>query len=289
MRHILTIDVEDWYHLLVDEFDRWDSYTPRVEESTRRILEILGERSVRATWFVLGYVAERFPGLVREIHREGHEVATHGYSHQFLHRQTPEVFRQELLRSADAIAQATGARVEGHRASSFTVDERTAWALDILEAEGFAYDSSISPVKTSFYGWPDAPRFPYRVPGKNLVEFPASTASFLGRRVPVAGGFSLRLFPYAFTRRAIRGFERAGHPAIVYVHPWELDPDQPRLRLSPTWRFLRYHGISSMERNLRRLLADFSFGPMGEFVSIYRDGGTPAGGRRTDAGEGRNT
>ncbi len=255
---------------MVDEFDQWDSYAPRVESATRRVLDVLSEHNVRATWFVLGYVAERFPGLVKEIHRRGHEVGTHGHSHQFLHKQSPDLFRSELIRSMDVLSQLTGEKVRGHRASSFTVSEQTKWALEILESEGLMYDSSISPTKNFFYGWPDAPRYPYQVEGLNLVEFPASTVELLGYRAPVAGGFALRLFPYAFTRRAIRRINGRGHPAVVYLHPWELDLDQPRLSLSPAWRFLRYYGLRSTEKKLRRLLKDFEFAPMGNFVDDYR-------------------
>jgi polysaccharide deacetylase family protein (PEP-CTERM system associated) len=201
VHNILTIDVEDWYHLLVDEFDQWDSYTPRVEGATRQALDILSEYGVKATCFVLGYVAQRFPGLVKEIHARGHELGTHGHSHQLLPKQTPETFREELVRSIELIAQATGGRVEGHRASSFTVSEETKWALEILEDEGLRYDSSVSPTRNFFYGWPEAPRFPYRLEGLDLVEFPASTVEFLGYRAPLAGGFALRFFPYWFTRR----------------------------------------------------------------------------------------
>jgi len=270
LKNILTIDVEDWYQLLVDEFDRWDSYTPRVEGATHYVLDILSEYGVKATWFVLGYVAERFPELIRDIHQRGHEVGTHGHSHQFLQKQSPETFRAELVRSLDVLSRLTGEKILGHRASSFTVNEKTQWALEILESEGLTYDSSISPTRNFFYGWPDAPRYPYPVEGLSLVEFPASTVEFLKYRAPVAGGFALRLFPYGFTRRVIRNINERGHPAVVYLHPWELDLDQPRLPLSPAWRFLRYYGLGSTEKKLRRLLQDFEFAPMGEFVDDYR-------------------
>lgn len=261
--------MEDWYHLLVDEFDRWDAYTPRVEASTRRVLDLLSEYGVKATWFVLGYVAERFPGLVAEIHGRGHEVGSHGHSHQLLQKQTPERFRAELVRSMDAISRVTGEEVEGHRASSFTLSPETQWALEILESEGISYDSSVSPTRNFLYGWPEAPRYPHRVRGMGLIEFPASTVELLGYRAPVAGGFALRFFPYWLTRWAIRKINRAGHPAIVYVHPWELDIDQPRLDLKARWRFLRYYGLASTEPKLRRLIEDFEFAPMREFVPVY--------------------
>lgn len=284
MKNILTIDVEDWYHLLVDEVPQWDSYAPRVETATRRILDLLSGQGVCATWFILGYVADRCPGLVRDIAERGHELATHGHTHQFLYRMTPEEFRADLIRSVDAIGGPSGRRVRGHRASSFTLNEKTRWALDVLEDEGFEYDSSVSPTKNFLYGWPAAPRYPHRVEGARLVEFPASTLEILGYRLPVAGGFSLRLFPYGWTRSAIRKINRAGHPAVVYVHPWEVDLEQPRLKLSAAWTFLRYHRLASTEANLRRLLEDFEFCPMGEFVDDYRNrdvGGPNMEGRET--------
>ncbi|MFX0134631.1 MAG: XrtA system polysaccharide deacetylase [Candidatus Hodarchaeota archaeon] len=267
MYNILSIDVEDWYHFLIDKFDQWDNYENRVERSTSRILALLAERDVKATFFVLGYVAEKCPNLVKKIHKDGHEVATHGYSHQLLYKQSPKEFSEHLRKSIYILEKLIGQKVLSHRASSFTIMENTLWALDILEEQGIMYDSSIFPVKNFFYGMHKAPRFPYKIKGKKIFEFPPSTIRLLGKNVPFSGGFYLRFFPYQFIKRSIKKINKIGKPAMIYIHPWEIDVEQPRLNLSFKWKFIRYHSLAHTEKKLRTLIQEFSFAPLHRVIS----------------------
>lgn len=272
--NILQIDVEDWYHDLA--MSEWHRYPSTVVADTERVLSILGEMDTTATFFVLGPVAEQFPHLVWDIAARGHEVATHGYRHTPLTRQTPSEFEDDLERSIRALEGVTGERVLGHRACQFSLNEETAWAIDIVRKGGLAYDSSIFPARTPLYGVPGAPRFPYRISssdiraddrGADLVELPLSVfkVPLAGVNVPVAGGFYLRLFPYCFIRYAIGQIHRLGQPAVCYLHPWELDPGQPRLR-SLGW--YHYHRLSQTEARFRRLLADFRFTSVKGFLGL---------------------
>ncbi len=274
----LTVDVEDYFHgndFNVD-FALWDVHEDRVVDSTHRVLEILDRYATRATFFLLGHVAEKHPELARRIHEAGHEVGTHGYRHRLVYTQSPSEFRLDLGRSIDAIAGATGCAVKAHRAPSWSITKKSLWALDILEEQGIAYDSSIFPVLTPLFGIRGAPCLPYRPRlGRvySIAEFPPSVMEALGgaARIPFSGGFFLRSLPYGFIRKAIDRLNAAGHPAMVYVHPWELDVSQPRLRGPATARFVHYHNVQTTERKLRMLLDEFYFGPAGrvlESVSV---------------------
>jgi len=266
IRNALTVDVEDYFH--VSAFagsisrDAWGDYPLRVVDNTRRLLELFDGRGVRATFFVLGWVAERAPELVREISAKGHEVACHGYSHQLVYRQTCEVFRQETLHSKQLIEDITGCAVRGYRAASYSITPASRWALDVLADAGFVYDSSIFPVRHDRYGMPGTPEHPYRLDtdnGSTLVEFPLSTARVFGYRMPVAGGGYFRLYPYAVSRAGLTQVNRRGQPFIFYLHPWEIDPDQPRIQAGLLSRFRHYNNLDKCEGRLQRLLADFSF------------------------------
>lgn len=263
--NILQIDVEEWYQDA--EMSRWESFQSRVVEQVERVLTILRDNRHTATFFILGYVAHRFPELVSRIAEEGHEVATHGYTHTPLTRLTPDEFEEELSRSIEILEGITGQHVWGFRAPQFTLAEETAWAVDILKNHGIRYDSSIFPVKTRLYGVPDAPRSPYRIsssdikrddPTSNLMEFPLSVYRVpgIGINVPVAGGFYLRLLPYYFIARALRKINALDLPAVCYLHPWELDPAQPR---SADLRWYHYYRLQSAEIKFRKLLRDFRF------------------------------
>ena len=266
MINILTIDVEDYFHVLglssVIRKEEWDSYPQRVMENTLRLLHILKSYNIKATFFVLGWVAERYPELVEEILRHGHEVASHGYSHDPIYRQTGEEFHVELKRSKEILEGISGEKVIGYRASNFSITEQTLWALDILVEEGFEYDSSIYPIKYDRYGLPNARRFPHvicRGSRYKIWEFPPSTFRILGRNLPIAGGGYFRLYPYWVTARFIKQVNRRGYPALVYIHPWELDPDQPRFKPELKNRFRHYVNLDKAEGNLRRLLREFRF------------------------------
>jgi polysaccharide deacetylase family protein (PEP-CTERM system associated) len=277
MRNALTFDVEEYFH--AEAFsgilrpEEWPGLESRVVDSTGRVLDVLDRRAVRATFFVLGWVAERQPRLVREIAEAGHEVACHGHAHRMISRLSREEFAEDVRRAKAVLEDLTGQPVIGYRAPTFSVMRDTLWSLDVLREAGFRYDSSIFPILHDRYGIPDAPRAPYRISagtGGALAEFPPSTASILGRRVPVAGGGYFRLFPYAVTRAAIRRINnRDGHPAMVYLHPWELDPDQPRLPVGPLARLRHLINVTRTEARLDRLLADFEFAPAGEVLAEH--------------------
>ncbi len=273
MRNALSIDVEE--HFQVHGFETvvsradWERHPSRVVPNTRRVLRLLRERGVRATFFVLGWVADRHPQLVREIADGGHEVACHGYWHELIYRQTPEAFAADLGRAVEAIGRALGSegrhRPSGYRAPAFSITRESLWALDLLRDHGFRYDSSIFPlVFHDRYGIRGANRFACRL-DNGLWEFPVSTVSIARRNWPVAGGGYFRLLPLWLTRRAIRRILAEGHPAVIYLHPWEFDPEQPRIPGAPPLsRFRHYVNLHRTERRLRALLDEFEFGPIAE-------------------------
>ncbi len=272
----LSVDVEDWFQVSDFEervsFEEWGFYESRVVLNTRRVLDLFARQGVRATFFMLAWNAERFPELVEEIDRAGHEVATHGYSHRLVYTQTPEEFRRDVERSLEILEGILGKKVLGYRAPSFSITQRSLWALDILLEMGFRYDSSIFPLKDRLYGMVQSRRFPHVVRQRGsclLVEFPMSTARLWRYNLPLGGGAYLRLLPYVFFRWGIRRLNRQGQPAIVYFHPWEIDPDQPRLRVRGKRGYSsHYLNLRGMERKLRRLLRDFSFAPVREVLGL---------------------
>jgi polysaccharide deacetylase family protein (PEP-CTERM system associated) len=266
----LTIDFEDWYQGLEIPHTQWAGYEDRVVPAGRRLLGLLEETGTRATFFVLGYVAEQHPEIVREIAAAGHEIGTHGYSHTLIYQQTPELFRREMDRTIKLLEDITGQRVLGHRAPFFSITRDSLWALEVLGELGIRYDSSIFPVLNYRYGIADAPRWPYTLAAgaQNLMEFPISTWKLLGRNLPIAGGAYFRIYPYAFTRRAFRSVNDNGHPAVFYVHPWELDPQHPRIQLPRRISLTHYFNLQKTEGRLRRLLRDFSFAPMKEVLVV---------------------
>jgi polysaccharide deacetylase family protein (PEP-CTERM system associated) len=270
---VLTVDVEDYFHVeaFSDIVDRaaWSSYPSRIEKNTLRMLDLLDEAEAEATFFVLGWVAERFPGLVREIVGRGHELACHSYWHRLISRLSPAEFRDDTLRAKDAIEQAAGQAVAGYRAPSFSITTRTLWALEVLVEAGFGYDSSIFPIHHDTYGIPDGPRRPVRIttPAGPILEFPITTFRCGGRlNLPVGGGGYLRLLPFWYTGVGVERAAADGVPLIVYVHPWEIDPDQPRLPGRLRSRLRHYTNLSRTHARLRRLLA------LRRFTSFRRSG-----------------
>jgi polysaccharide deacetylase family protein (PEP-CTERM system associated) len=265
----MTIDVEDYYH--VSAFDgvvprsRWDSLESRVVANTERILEIFAEHEVTATFFVLGLVAQRFPQLVTSIAAMGHEIASHGFEHRLVYDQTRRAFRDDVRRAKDLLESLSGRPVLGYRAPSYSITPRSLWAIDILIDEGYQYDTSIFPIRHDRYGIPVSPRHCYvlqRAAGE-LIEAPASTAALGPLNLPVAGGGYFRILPYQWTRWGISRVNRIERrAAIFYLHPWEIDPDQPKLAAGTLSRFRHYRHLDQTEARLRRLLTDFQFGPM---------------------------
>jgi polysaccharide deacetylase family protein (PEP-CTERM system associated) len=272
----LSIDVEDWYQ--VSDFEEevkrpaWEAYEGRVVQNTGRLLEMLKRYGVRATFFILAWNAERYPELVRQIDGDGHEVATHGYAHRLIYEQTPEEFREDVTRSLRILESLTGKKVLGYRAPSFSITQKSLWALDILLDLGLSYDSSIFPVRDRLYGIRDSNRFPYVIRDhaeRRLVEFPMSTVQ-LGRwNLPLGGGAYLRLLPYRYFRWGITRLNRQGRPAVLYLHPWEIDPGQPRLHVRGKRGYSsHYLRLQAMEGKLRRVLQDFRFAPIREVLSL---------------------
>jgi polysaccharide deacetylase family protein (PEP-CTERM system associated) len=271
MINVLSVDVEDYFHVqaFAEQIPSasWDSFPPRVERNVHRILEIFDEYRARGTFFVLGWVAGRFPGLVREIVQAGHEIGCHGYAHQQLQRQTPQQFREDVRIARRQLMDEAQKPVVAYRAPSFSIVQDTIWAFDVLAEEGFSLDSSVFPVRHDLYGIPDANRFPYwhRTSGSSIFEFPPSTIKIGGNNFGVGGGGYLRFAPYRLTKWALRQINKREHqPAMVYFHPWEIDPDQPRIPAGLKSRVRHYTNLSRMEGKLKCLLRDFKFAPLSE-------------------------
>lgn len=273
--HIMSVDVEDYFQ--VEAFagsisrESWDQWPSRVVNNTRRILELFARRQIKATFFFLGWVAERFPGLVREVYAAGHELACHSYWHRPVYRLTPEEFREDTRAAVVAVEQAAGIRVRGYRAPTWSITKHCAWALDILAAEGFAYDSSIYPIRHDLHGTPDGHRFAYRhscADGRSLIEFPPTTVRLAGMNFPAAGGGYLRIFPLSYTNWAFRHVEAHGQPVVVYLHPWEVDPEQPRIPEKLRSRLRHYTNLHQTEKLLTALMERHNFHPFVEALGI---------------------
>ena len=273
LAHALTIDVEDYFQ--VSAFsgtinrETWDQIPCRVEANVDRILGLLNEHNAKATFFTLGWIAQRFPSVVKQIVSNGHELASHGYGHHRIQEFTPKAFREDIVLAKKLLEDIGGASIRGYRAPSFSVGKETLWAFDEIKAAGYAYSSSVYPVKHDLYGMPDAPRFPYRVEN-GLLEIPMTTARFGERNVPAGGGGFFRLFPYQVSRRLIERVQREdAQRCMIYLHPWEFDPQQPRppgVRLKT--RFRHYLNQGRTRERMRCLLADFAWAP---FREVYRD------------------
>ncbi len=269
----LTIDVEEYFQVeaLAQRVDRaeWDRLESRVASQTHRLLDHFARRGVHATFFTLGWVARRHPDLVRRIVSEGHELASHGDAHRMITQMSPAEFRADIRRAKATLEDLAGVPVLGYRAPTFSVVRDTLWALDVLRDEGFAYDASVYPIVHDRYGIADFPRHPHRIaegPGQGLVEFPSSTLRIAGRNLPLGGGGYLRLLPMAYTLHGLRRIAREG-PFMVYLHPWEIDPHQPRFGLGRLATLRGYHNLDQTEARLDALLEAFPFGSVREVLS----------------------
>jgi polysaccharide deacetylase family protein (PEP-CTERM system associated) len=303
MLNILTIDIEDYFqvHALssVIRYEDWDKFDCRIERNTDCILETLNEiktqhselstqSSPKGSFFVLGWIAERYPDLIRRIQKEGHEIACHGYAHRLIYTQTKEEFRADIRRAKGILEDITSSEVIGYRAPSYSITNKSRWAFEVLVEEGFKYDSSIFPIRHDFYGMPNAPRFPFIISlngnesfefsvlndelntfqtlklithnSKFMIEFPISTVKVFGQNFPISGGGYFRLFPYPVIKKGLKNInERENKPFIFYVHPWEFDPEQPRINtLSFRSKFRHYVNLDKTEDRFRRLLKDFN-------------------------------
>lgn len=274
----LSVDVEDWFQVgafenVIDRAD-WQSIPTRVEANVDSILALFEAAGVKATFFSLGWIAQRHPTMMRRIAEAGHEIASHGYDHARVFTFDRNAFAQDLRKARAILEDASGHNVIGYRAPSFSIDARTPWAFEELAEQGYTYSSSVAPVVHDHYGWPEAPRFAFRpVPGSDLLELPVTTAMLGGRRVAAGGGGFFRVLPYSFSRWAIRQVNRQDHrPAIFYFHPWEVDPKQPRVPNAPVRSKLRhYTGLDKMARKLATLAKDFAWGRMDEVAAREAD------------------
>ncbi len=269
MINAISVDVEDWYHSLENvRFEDWDKYESRIVCNMERVLGIFREYNVKATFFILGYVAEKYPEVVKMISMEKHEIATHGYSHRLIYNLSKSEFASELKKSIEIIENLSGQKILGHRAAAWSITERSKWALDIIFDHGLLYDSSISPFVCYLYGIPGYRKTPAVIITRNnrdFYEFPLSTISIFKKEIPAGGGFFTRLYPYWLLKYNFKKINSTGNPAGFYFHPWDLDVEQPRLKL-PFRMKRHYYNLDSTEKKLRNLLTDFKFAPISEVL-----------------------
>ncbi len=269
-----TVDVEDYFQVTAFEKkitpEQWNDWPLRAVANTETLLDLLAARGVKGTFFMLGWIAERAPDLVRRIAAEGHEIAAHGYDHRLVYRLSEDEFRSDVRRTRTLLQELSGREVSGYRAPSWSITDRTPWALRVLVEEGFRYDSSVFPIRHDLHGSPDAPREIHRreTEAGPILEFPPAVVRVSGKNIPVGGGGFLRLYPYWLTRRMLRSIKTQTGPFVVYVHPWEIDPDQPRIKgASLKSRFRHYVNLRTTRWKIERLLTDFDFAPMKDVLS----------------------
>ncbi len=280
MLNALTIDVEDYFH--VTAFDQlierkqWEGMEARIERNIEQLLLILDEYKVKATFFVLGWIAARYPVLIRTILNEGHEIASHGFNHEIITRQSRDAFLQDIIAAKNVLEDITGTKVNGYRAPTFSIINSSLWALNVLCEQGFSYDSSIFPIRHDRYGIPSANRFPHIIPltgAASIKEFPPSTIQFFGWNVPIAGGAYLRFLPAEFIAWGIHRINKIEQqPAVIYLHPWELDPAQPRVGIKGFGRVRHYFNLGSTERKLRYLIKRCNFTTLNKIaLQLFRN------------------
>ena len=277
----LSVDIEDWFQVGAFESciarDDWPRLEHRFEANSDRVLALFDRAGVKGTFFTLGWIAERAPALIRRIVAAGHELASHGYDHQRVFTLSRAEFAQDLLRARGLLEDAGGVAISGYRAPSFSIDPRTPWAHAVLAEQGYAYSSSVAPVRHDQYGWADSPRFAWSpLPGASLVELPVMTARVAGRQIAAGGGGFFRMLPYALSAWAVRQMNAAGQPAVTYFHPWEIDPDQPRVANAPARSKLRHYSrLDAMEGKLERFLRDFAWGRVDSVVARLAERPSP--------------
>ncbi len=275
IENAFTVDLEDWYQGLEIDVREWGRFEDRIHVGTEKLLDLLAAARVKATFFVLGHVAEHHADLVRSVHAAGHEIGTHGYAHQFVYRLGREAFKKDLLLSLEKLDRAVGTSVAGHRAPFFSITADADWAFDVLADCGLTYDSSVFPVRNYRYGIPGASRWPFEVRA-GLTEVPLSTLCAAGRKIPLGGGAYFRIFPYAVTRYGLRQINASGNAAIFYIHPWELDLEHPRVDLPRRIGVTHYWNLAASTGRLRRLLAEFRFTTMAAVLERWQESQRPS-------------
>ena len=268
IKSAFTVDFEDWYQgFEIFPMDSWGRYESRIDANCARLLELLKNHDIKATFFVLGFLAEKYPHLIEAIHKDGHEIGSHGYSHTQVFRLTAAGFGDELKRTSDMVSDIIGKRPIGFRAPIFSIIDKSSWAWDVLAENGFKYDSSMLPTFNYRYGFVSAERFTHEVKtenGNSLIEIPVTTAKFLNLNLPVGGGAYFRIWPYSVTKWGFNQILNAGQRGVFYMHPWEIDTEQPRIKLPFRLSFTRYTGLKLMEPRLKKLFKDFEFSTMAD-------------------------
>ncbi|MFH1563248.1 MAG: XrtA system polysaccharide deacetylase [Nitrospirota bacterium] len=281
MLNALSFDVEDWYHSIGSiPFEEWDRYEDRLILNMNNILQVLDKYSIKATFFVLGCVARKYPEVVKMLHQTGHEIAVHGYNHRLLYQQTPDEFREDLKKAIGVIEELIQEKVIGYRAPYWSINKQSYWALEIIRQEGLRYDSSIYPIKTHLYGMPSSPRYPYRItnskleirnskfPDNSIIEFPPSTIRICGINIPIGSGFYFRAFPYRLTKWGLSRINKEGNPALICLHPPEFDPRKPKLKMPSLGKYiLHYYNLATTMGKFNHLIREFKFGTIREVLS----------------------
>ena len=268
VENVFTVDLEDWYQGLEIDMGEWGNFEDRLWIGVNSLLDLLDEFGVCATFFALGYAAERAPELVREVHARGHEIGSHGYGHQFVYKLSKEAFRRDLHRSLEVLDKILQVPIKGYRAPFFSITRAAEWAFDVMREAGIVYDSSVFPVYNYRYGIVGAPRWIYQA-RKGLTEFPLSTYRIGGHNFPLGGGAYFRIFPYKFTRYAMRQINASQRAAVFYIHPWELDPEHPRLELPRRISMTHYWNLNGIEKRIRKMMSEFSFTSMSKVLEMH--------------------
>ena len=268
VENAFTVDLEDWYQGLEIDMAEWNDFEDRLWIGVRKLLNLLDEFGVCATFFALGYAAERAPELVREIHARGHEIGTHGYGHQFVYKMGKEAFRRDLYRSLEVLDRILQVPIKGYRAPFFSITRAADWAFDVMREAGIVYDSSVFPVYNYRYGMAGAPRWIYQA-RNGLTEFPLSTYRIWSHNFPLGGGAYFRIFPYKFTRYAMRQINAGKRAVVFYIHPWELDPEHPRLELPRRLSLTHYWNLDGTEKRIRKMMSEFSFSSMSKVLEMH--------------------
>lgn len=277
-QNIFTVDLEEWFvvEALSDRYDSndWSSLPSMVVNNSLKLLDLLNRKNVKATWFVLGWCADKYPDLIQEIFASGHEIACHSYYHRRVDSLDRDTFKRDTEKAINAILGATGVLPFGYRAPSWSVSAVNSWVFEALAEMGFMYDSSVFPIKHDLYGWPDGPRRAFKMKfenGRTIYELPATTCRIFGKNIPVAGGGYFRHSPYWYSKRVIRAINAGGNPVVFYIHPWEIDPDIPRLEhLSLSQRFRTYSSTAILRHKVQKLLNDFTFVPAHEYIQLFK-------------------
>ena len=276
-KNIFTVDLEEWFvvEILAGKYTKkdWENLVSTVVDDSLILLEILNRHNVKATWFVLGWVADKFPELIQEISDYGHEISCHSYHHQRVDQLNKEQFKKDTEQAINTLIKSTGKMPFGYRAPSWSINNLNSWAFEVLADLGFVYDSSIFPIKHDIYGWADGPRRDFKMQfesGKTLIELPATTYKLFGKNIPVAGGGYFRHSPYWYTKSIIKSLNKSKQPAIFYIHPWEVNPNLPKIEgLSAIQRFRTYSSTELLTHKVEKLLKDFKFTNMADYLSLY--------------------